>query len=62
MLEEVLSDLKKLCFQGPIKAVSDSPNGIGLTLRSALKIEDNRSRYKGFKINAIEFSYRIYNL
>ena len=49
MFEEVLSDLKNLCFQGPIKAVSDSPNGIALTLRSALKIEDNRSRYKGFR-------------
>ena len=55
MFEEVLSDLKKLCFQGPIKAVSDKPNGIGLTLRSALKIEDNRSRYKGFKINATNY-------
>ena len=55
MVEETLSDLKKLASKGPIKAVSSGSNSVGKTLQAALGIEHSttsRNYYKGFTITS----------
>ena len=55
MIEEVLSDLKRLALKGPIKSVASGSNAIGKTLQAELGIQHTtttRNQYKGFTITS----------
>lgn len=65
MIEEVLSDLKRLSLKGLIKSVGSGSNSIGKTLQSELKIQHSttsRNSYKGFIITATSTKVNRTNL
>lgn len=65
MIEEVLSDLKRLSLKGLIKSVGSGSNSIGKTLQSELNIHHSttsRNSYKGFTITATSTKVKRTNL
>lgn len=65
MIEEVLSDLKRLSLKGLIKSIGSGSNSIGKTLQSELEIQHSttsRNSYKGFTITATSTKVNRTNL